>query len=380
MQKVLYIVNALKRVGPINVLEGLIKELDQKRFKPIIVCLRGEDLKGNDEVFRDLGAKIYYLDRSLIELELATITAVNMVRKIAQEEGVRLVHSHGYHADLVCSYLSKKKYKKISTQHNISGEDFTYSKGGLIGSYMAFRLKKALNSFHYVVGISEVVSAYNRKRLKQGLAIETIYNGIDTQTFDFALGEERKAKRQELGIQPNDFIFLLVGRLSFLKDPLLVIQAFSELIDAGKLPQGVKLIILGTGELLADCKALAKPYGGQILVRGFTKDVAGYLNASDCLISASHSEGFGLNVAEALASGLRVMVSDLPVHLEVLRLAGLDDNEVKQSSFPVGDKEALKAGLLHSLKALQPKHIDTEALDNKRMSACYEKLYDKLLN
>ncbi len=380
MQKVLYIVSALKRVGPINVLEGLIKELNKKRFAPIIVCLRGEDLKGNDERFRQLGAKIYHLDCSLIELELSTITAVNMVRQIAQHEGVKIVHSHGYHADLVCSYLSKKKYKKVSTQHNISREDFSYSKGGLIGKYMAFRLKKALNSFHTVVGISEVVSAYNKKRLKQGLDIETIYNGIDTEKFHFALAEERKAKRQELGFQPNDFIFLSVGNLTPLKDPKLVISAFGELIDRAKLPDTTKLVVLGIGELLAECKDLARPYGGQILVRGFTKDVAGYLHASDCLISASHSEGFGLNVSEALATGLKVRVSNLPVHQEVLRLAGLDEDEIKQSSFPVGDKEALKECILDALTALEPKQIDIEALDNKRMSACYEKLYEKLLS
>ncbi len=380
MQKILYIVSALKRVGPINVLEGLIKELDKERFMPIIVCLRGEDLKGNDDRFKELGAKIYHLDCSLIELELSTITAVNMVRQIAEHEDVKIVHSHGYHADLVCSYLSKKKYKKVSTQHNISKEDFTYNKGLLTGKYMAFRLKNALNSFTTVVGISEFVSNYNRKRLKERVAIKTIYNGIDTEYFDFAQGNERNEMRQELGFKQNDFIFLSVGNLTPLKDPKLIISAFSELIDQAKIPDEARLVMLGTGEQLADCKALAKPYGGQILMRGFTKDVAGYLHAGDCLISASHSEGFGLNVAEALASGLKAMVSDLPVHQEVLQLAGLDEEEVKASTFPIGDKNALKAGILHAMKAPLPKHINTEALDNKRMSRCYQELYDKLLS
>ncbi len=379
MQKILYIVSALKRVGPINVLEGLIKELDRERFMPIIVSLRGEDLKGNDDRFKELGAKIYHLDCSLLELELSTITAVNMVRQIAQHEGVKLVHSHGYHADLVCSYLSKKKYKKVSTQHNVSKEDFTYSKGLVLGKYMALRLKNALNSFACVVGISEVVSDYNRNRLNKKVLIETIYNGIDTEHFNSALGEERKMKRQELGFQHNDFIYLSVGHLTPLKDPKLVIRAFSELIDKAKLPDKAKLVMLGTGELLADCKDLAKPYAGQILMRGFTKDVAGYLNAGDCLISASHSEGFGLNVSEALASGLKVMVSNLPVHKEVLRLAGLSDEEVEQSTFAVGELEELKEGILRSFTALEPKHINTQALDNKRMSQCYQKLYAKLL-
>ncbi len=379
MIKILYIVSALKPVGPINVLEGIIKELDKKRFKPIIVCLRGEDLQGNDNRFKELGAKIYHLDCSLLELELSTVTAVNMVRQIAQHEGVQLVHSHGYHADLVCSHLSRKRYKKVSTQHNISKEDFVYSKGWLVGKYMTLRLRSALNSFAAVVGISEVVSKYNRGRLKKRVKVQTIYNGIDTENFDFAFGEERKLKRKELGFQSNDIIFLTVANLSKLKDPLTVIEAFSELIDEAKMPDEAKLVMLGTGELLADCKKMAKPYAGQILMRGFTKDVASYLHAGDCLISASHSEGFGLNVAEALAFGLKVIVSDLPVHKEVLHLAGLDEGEVQDYTFTMGDKDALKEGLMRSLASHAPKHVGTEALDNKRMSQGYQALYEVLL-
>ncbi len=380
MTKVLYIVSALKPVGPINVLEGIIKELDKNLFKPIIVCLRGEDLKGNDDRFKELGAKIYHLDCSLLELELSTITAVNMVRQIAQHEGVKIVHSHGYHADLVCSHLSRKRYKKISTQHNICSEDFSYSKGWLVGKYMSTRLKHALNSFATVVGISEVVSKFNRSRLKSSVKIQTIHNGIDTEKFDFAIGMEKKEKRDELGFQTNDIIFLSVGNLRPLKDPKIIISAFAELIDEGKMPKEAKLIMLGTGELLADCKEMAKPYNGQILMRGFTKDMPAYMHAGDCLISASHSEGFGLNVSEALASGLKVLVSDLPVHKEVLNLAGLDEEEIVKYSFTLGDKSSLKEGLMRMLSTHTPKHINTEALDNKRMSAGYQELYDKLMS
>ncbi len=376
MQKILYIVSALKRVGPINVLEGIIQELDRSRFTPIIVSLRGKDLKGNDERFRQLGAKIYHLDYSLLKLELLTISAVRQIQKIALKEGAKIVHSHGYHADLVCSYLSSKDYYKISTQHNISGEDFTYSKGEFLGRYMNHRLKNALNSFSTLVGISELVSNYVQSRQKDSLNIQTIYNGVDTEVFRPLPKDEQLLRKQSLGFQANEFIFLSVGNLRPLKDPLLTLKAFSELIDEGLLPKEVKLVMLGVGQLMDICKSLAKPYAGQILMRGFTKDVASYLQAGDCLISASHSEGFGLNVSEALATGLNVLVSDLSVHKEVLLLAGLSDEEAEQAMFPLGDKDALKRSILRMLKAGTPLHINRKALDNKRMSQSYQELYE----
>ncbi len=375
MQKVLYVVSSLKRVGPINILEGIIKELDKARFQVVIACLQGEDFKGDDDRFKVLGAKIYHLDCSMVELELSTITATRLIRQILDYEKIKIVHSHGYHADLVVSLLSRKRFYKVSTQHNISHEDFSYSKGFLIGRYMSYRLKSALNSFASVVGISEHVAKYNRSRLNKRVAIETIYNGIDTDVFDISLGDNYKVDRVELGLDQNAFIFLSVGNLRPLKDPITIIQAFGELIDEERLPDEAQLIVLGRGELLEDCKRLAKAYHRQIFVRGFTKDVPAYLHAGDCLISASHSEGFGLNVAEALASGLTVLVSDLAVHKEVLQLAGIEAEEEVNYTYPLGNKEALKEGIVRMLQMNPPNAIDKEALGNKRMSLAYQELY-----
>ena len=45
-------------------------------------------------------------------------------------------------------------------------------------------------------------------------------------------------------------------------------------------------------------------------------DLPGYYQAADLYISASHSDGSSVSLMEALASGLPVLVSDIPGNVE----------------------------------------------------------------
>jgi len=80
---------------------------------------------------------------------------------------------------------------------------------------------------------------------------------------------------------------------------------------------GNYLIILGSGHQSAALRHLANHHPS-ILFRDSVPDVLPYLQAADYFISASSDEGLPNSVLEALASGLPVLLSDIPSHREIL--------------------------------------------------------------
>lgn len=377
----LHVINALTRLGPVNVLHSIVCAIDRTRFAPIIVCLRGEDEAGNDEAFRSLGIEIIYLRCSLLYLECLPYRVAERIAAIALERGVRIVHAHGYHPDMAVAALPEG-FIKISTQHNISREDFTYGKGATLGRYMDWRLWRALPKMNALVGITDYVAQYCRQRLGANSTVEvcTVLNGVDTASFSPLSHEEREALRRELlpDLKPDAPLFVVVGSLSARKDPLLIIDAFARLLRSSLLPEGATLLLLGRGELEAQCRRAAEGLEGRVRLLGFRHDVAHYVQACDVLVSASHSEGFGLNVAEALLCGLRVVATDLPVYRELM----MHERVLTDLLYPVGDGEALARALVRSVQRGQGHNLHsrlTEHLGQERMACEYAALYEHLI-
>lgn len=372
--RILYVINALDRQGPVNVLEGIIAGIDQAHHQVHILCLRGRARDGNDEVFARLGARLHYLGHSLAWLELMTCRVAHSVDQLVRELSIDLVHTHGYHADLVGSKL-RSRVVSLSTQHNISLEDFVYGKGRLVGRYMHARLWRALRRYDAIAGISDYVSRYARGEAPD-VPCYTVLNGVETARYRPLGAEVRRAFRAELGISDSAYVWIVCGSLSERKDPMLVVRAFLSLLSSGE-GGDIHLILVGRGVLEAQCRQAIRGVEDRVHLLGHRSDVEVCLAGSDCLVSASHSEGFGLMVAEALCSGLAVVVSNLPVFREVL----LGSPLLGEQLFEVGDSHGLLRAmtLVRALSPVAP--LDEECryrLSSARMSADYAHLYKTL--
>lgn len=374
---VVHVINALTRVGPVQVLEQIIRH-SPPQYRAVVVCLRHPDPAGHDAVLADLGVRIHYLHYSLPRLEFATRRVADAVAHYARLEGAHLIHTHGYHPDLLVAYL-RDRFICTSTQHNISLEDFTYGKGAWLGRYMHQRLWRSLASAHHVVGITEHVRLYAQSHLPSRVATSTILNGVDTSLYTPASEVQKIEARQCLGIAESSFVWLVCGSLSERKDPQAVIRAFLSLLASGSIPEEACLVFIGAGPLYEQCRSMSLGLEHRIRIEGFRSDVHRYIQAADCLVSASHSEGFGLNVAEALASGLGLIATDLPPHRELL----LDHPDLLAFLFPVGDTEVLARLMVRSLSAPRLEHSTLEQLRThlsaRRMATAYASLYDRLV-
>lgn len=143
-------------------------------------------------------------------------------------------------------------------------------------------------------------------------------NGIDTVFFspDQVTETERVTLREKLNIQPNDFVFVFVGRIVSDKGINELIKAFSELQAAENNElMGIKLLLVGGLENDLDPlnpETLAEiNQNKDIISVGFQQDVRSFFAIADALVFPSYREGFPNVVMQAGAMGLPSIVSDI---------------------------------------------------------------------
>ena len=143
-------------------------------------------------------------------------------------------------------------------------------------------------------------------------------NGIDTVFFspDQVTETERVTLREKLNIQPDDFVFVFVGRIVSDKGINELIKAFSELqaVENNE-PTGIKLLLVGGLENDLDplnSETLAEiNQNKDIISVGFQQDVRSFFAIADALVFPSYREGFPNVVMQAGAMGLPSIVSDI---------------------------------------------------------------------
>jgi glycosyltransferase involved in cell wall biosynthesis len=137
--------------------------------------------------------------------------------------------------------------------------------------------------------------------------------------------------------------FLMVGTIEPRKNHDQVLDAFEGLWQAG---ENARLVVVGRRGW--QCESTVRRMErlereGRPLIRvdnATDSDLQYAYEHSRCLVFASIAEGFGLPIIEALASGLPVLASDIPIHREV--------GGPLAAYYPLGDIESLQ-GMLRGI-------------------------------
>lgn len=129
--------------------------------------------------------------------------------------------------------------------------------------------------------------------------LRCVENGVDPGRFRFV---PRTPSRQP-GI-------VVLGSLTPVKRPELAVRAFEVLARSHP---GARLVFVGEGPLRPALERICGESGpgGAVSFSGNRAGVADILGECDLLWHPSRSEGFGLAVAEAMASGLPVVAADV---------------------------------------------------------------------
>lgn len=133
------------------------------------------------------------------------------------------------------------------------------------------------------------------------------FAGVDT--IRFSPNEKVRADiRNKYNINPEDVVFLFIGRLNIEKGLLDLVKAFE---IAARKNSAIKLLIVGPDEdgLESEFAKLAAQFPGRVHRAGYTTTPEDYMAAADVFCLPSYREGFGSVLIEAAAVELPSIAS-----------------------------------------------------------------------
>ena len=357
-----YVISQLENSGPVNILYGIIKNLDEKIFKSYIITLSEEKVNSRKKEFENLG----------VEVVLHKVNNFNLLLKedkkfkeILINKKIDILHSHCFRSAIL---TSKINILKISTLHLDFQTDFIYKYGVLKGKIFEKIYLSALKKMNLNIscgkGVANLIFAHNK------LVTEVIQNGIDREKININNVKESKEElRKKLRLKENEKYFISVGSLDERKNVLWLSENF-----INSRIKKLNLILIGEGNKRQDIENLKNK---NIILPGKCSllEVQEYLKASDYYVATSKSEGLPNSVLEALEFELPVLLSDIEPHKEIL------ENYDCGNIFKLNDKDDFKEKLKNILN-IEKKEKDFKKIkkfiDAKRMSKNYEEIYKKI--
>lgn len=258
----------------------------------------------DDEIER-LGGKIYHLPKYKIYNH---IKYVSEWKRLLNNKKFDVVHGH---MDSTASiYLGIAKQKGISTIshiHNTNGEKN-------IKSVIKRIYRRNINDVaDYKFACSDAAGKYLYGNQSDDYVV--IHNGIELEKFLYD-SNKRLEIRKSLGISDNDIVLGHVGNYRPIKNHKFILKLFENLNSRIK---NAKLVLVGANvEENLKKQAIDLGVDDKVLFLGARSDVSSLLQAFDIFVLPSISEGLGISLIEAQASGLKCFVSEnIPKEAEV---------------------------------------------------------------
>lgn len=293
------------------------------------------------DLLEEMGVQVYSLN---MVKGFPDPRALLRLARIVRRFQPHVVHSHMIHANLLAriTRILAPVPVLISTAHS------TFETGRFFGNeastHFVYRVTDWLTDATSQVS-REGFERYLRGRAARADKLVYIPNGVDTNRFapNSAI---RVAKRRELALGEEEFVWLAVGRLEKAKDYPTLLRAFSLVI---KVKQNARLLIAGKGSMLEEVERLIEELrlGERVLLLGSRGDVPELMNAADAYAMSSLWEGMPLVLLEAHASGLPIVATRVGDNVEIVR------EGVSGFLVPPGDVLAL-AGAMKRLMELTP--------------------------
>lgn len=266
--------------------------------------------------------------------KLVNLKVYRQLKDIIDDNNYKLIHCHTPMGS-VLTRLAAKKARKKGTKVIYTAHGFHFFKGApLINWLLYYPVEKWLSKYtDCLITINdEDYECAKRNKFKAGSIKKINGVGIDLNKFKPQNLEKKKELRKQYGFSDTDFILIYVAEMSYRKHQDLLINVVN--ILKTKIPN-LKLLLVGTGSFIDKYKKQTKNLGLEqyIYFLGYRKDIPNLMTIADVGVSSSRQEGLPVNVMEAMATGLPLVVTDCRGNRDLVRndengyIVGIDNLE-----------------------------------------------------
>lgn len=255
--------------------------------------------------------KVFDLPIQREPLSATNLTVYKQIKRILNNEHYALIHCQTPIGG-VLGRLASRGTKKFGTQVIYTAHGFHFFKGAPKKNWLIYyAIEKTLSSLtDCLITINPEDYNIAKKKHFKMKDIEIIKGvGINLNKFSPTDNLKRKSLRERYGYSKEDIILIYVGELSKRKNQTQAIYMMRDLVKES--PQ-VKLLLVGEGQYQSEYIETIKELNltDNVFLLGYRTDIPELMSLSDICISTSRQEGLPVNIMEAMATGLPLVVTD----------------------------------------------------------------------
>lgn len=300
---VLQVIDYLTTGGAQQLVLTLMEGIDRKHFNPVVCTLfsgQAEEPELIADEIEALGIRVEHLAMT----RWRDRNTINRFLQLIDEENIDIIHGHMLPADFWGCFLSKvfRNVKTVYTKHTLTQFSTTTYK------WQQYLLNTLLAN--KVIAISETCKDHLvNDCFVSPEKIKRIYNPVDVERFHPDI--DGNIIRKEFGISKDTII---VGNTSRFEDR----KGYSYFIDVAsevtKKHSNVKFMAVGYGAEFEKMKAQIDKLNLEkaFILSKPRRDIPLILGAMDIyLFPTLWGEGFGISLAEAMATGKAIAASNV---------------------------------------------------------------------
>lgn len=304
--KIIHVFPNLAQGGAESQLERLIIHSKKTGIEHVVISLKNDETALMHRL-RKNAVPVYSMGfNSIFSSLLGLFKLRRLLKKIVNKDTV--IQCWMYHANFVGLLIAISLGLSKKLVWNIRRTELPKGATGLIATFSASlsNLPGRVVCCAEAAKKSHVAIGYNNRNML------VIHNGIDIEIF--RPDNMARAKfRNEISVTENDFVIGMVGRYAPIKGHLYLLQAFERLLSQEE-HRSIKLVLVGREiETALPLQALlaSSIIKENLILLAERADISQVMPGFDLLCLPSLSEGFPNVVAEAMASGVPALVTNV---------------------------------------------------------------------
>lgn len=329
MKKVLLVATVQSHIAQFH--KPLISILNENGY--IVDVAARDNLKEKNGLKIDNVNNIYDIPFSRSPINRNNIEAYKELKEIIIKNEYDIIHCNTPMGGII-TRLIKKNNKDIKAKIIYTAHGFHFYKGAPIVNWLVYYpIEKYFSKYTDVlITINEEDYKTAKSKFKNVNVQKINSTGVKLKKFEDIMTEQEKSLiKKDLKVQKEDFVIVNIGELNKNKNQIMQLKSMKKLVEEGN--TNIKLFICGNGPLEEFYKQYIQENNltNNVILLGYRTDVNKILQIANCVISTSLREGLGINVLEAMASGVPVIATKNRGHSELIKdgvngyLVGLDD-------------------------------------------------------